>query len=146
MTITRTLCLTLLLSLPALAAHGTIITVERDVAPNVSVAGTSFAADPDQGRAWVVVDLAEHGGEEEQVYSQRFAVPGLSYDAATRSIHLQAGGRDLTCAVGKRVLWATYFRATSDCPIRVQQTPQAQADAGAPASYARFIIEVGATP
>ena len=143
MRIIRFVCLALLLSLPGLtAAHATTVAVERDVPPTVSVAGASFDADRGRGEAWIVVDFVEHGGEEEQVYSERVPVPGLTYDAATRTIHLQDGDRDVTCAVGRRVLWAVAFKPTSDCPIHVQQSPQAEAGV-APAEKTRFLIDVG---
>jgi hypothetical protein len=141
MNITRFVCLALLLSLPSLtAAHATTVAVERDVPPTVSVAGASFDADRGRGQAWVVVDFVEHGGEEEQVYSERVPVPGLTYDAATRTIHLQDGDRDVTCAVGRRLLWATSFKPTSDCPLHVQQSPQAKVPSG---EKTRFLIDVG---
>src|SRR5258708_4751933 len=143
MRIIRFVCLALLLSLPGLtAAHATTVAVERDVPPTVSVAGASFDADRGHAQAWIVVDFVEHGGEEEQVYSERVPVPGLTYDAATRTIHLQDGDRDVTCAVGRRLLWAVSFRPTSDCPINVQQSPQAEAGVAA-AEKTRFLIDVG---
>lgn len=144
MRITRAFCLTLLLSLPSLSAHATTLVVDRDVPPTVSVAGASFDADRDLHSAWIVVDFVEHGGEEEQVYSERLAVPGLTYDAATRTIHLQDGDRSITCAVTKRLLWATYFSLTSECPIRVQQSPpEAKAYGVAQSEKARFLVELG---
>jgi hypothetical protein len=146
MSITRSVCLTLLLSLSSLAAHGTTLVVDREVPPSVSVAGASFDADRDLGQAWVVVDFAEYGGWEDQVHSERLPVPGLTYDAATRTIHLQDGDRDITCAVGKRLLWGTYFRPTSDCQIRVQPSPQAKVGGAAQAETARFLVEVGTAP
>lgn len=141
MRILRFVCLALLLSLSSLAAHATTVAVERDVPPTVSVAGASFNADRGRGQAWIVVDFVEHGGEEEQVYSERVPVPGLTYDAATRTIHLQDGDRDVTCAVGRRLLWAISFKPTSDCPIHVQQSPQAEGGV-APGEKTRFLIDV----
>lgn len=146
MSIIRFFCIASLLSLAGLAAHGTTVVVERDVPPAVSVAGAAFEADRDLHNAWVVVDFVEHdGGDEgEQVYSERLAVPGLTYDAATRTIHLQDGDRSMTCAVTKRLLWATYFSPTSECPIRVQQSPpEAKAYGVAQSEKARFLVEVG---
>src|SRR5260370_41580922 len=106
MRIIRFTCLALLLSLPGLpAARATTVAVERDVPPTVSVAGASFDADRGRGQAWIVVDFVEHGGEEEQVYSERVPVPGLAYDAATRTIHLQDGDRGVPSAAGERLLW-----------------------------------------
>jgi hypothetical protein len=88
MTITRAFYLTLLLFLFSLAAHGSTLVVEREVPPDVTVVGTSFDADRDLGQAWVVVDFAGHDGSEDQIYSERVPMPGLTYDAATRTIHL----------------------------------------------------------
>jgi hypothetical protein len=143
MSITRSLCCSLLLLLPSVAAHAKTLVVDREVPPLVSVAGTSFAADPTLHRAWLVVDFLEHGGEEEQVYSQTVPVDGLTYDAATRTIRLQDGEREVTCAVGKKLLWATYFRATSACPVRVQQSLEKKADGIGPVVKAHFVIAVG---
>jgi hypothetical protein len=72
------------------------------------------------------------------------AVPGLSYDPATRTIRLQDGERELTCAVGRKVLWATSFRATSDCPIGVRQTQMTEDGAPQQAGKTHIVIEVGA--
>ena len=142
MRIIRFVCLALLLFLSSLAAHATTVAVERDVPPTVSVAGASFDADHGRGQAWIVVDFVEHGGEDEQVYSERVPVPGLTYDAATRTIHLQDGDRDVTCAVGRRLLWAISFKPTSDCPIHVQRSPRAAAGL-APGEKTRFLVDVG---
>jgi hypothetical protein len=48
--------------------------------------------------------------------------------------------------VGKKVLWATRFRPTAECPIRVQQAPQARAYDVAQGEKARFVVEVGTAP
>jgi hypothetical protein len=146
MSIARAFCFTLLLALSGLAAQATTVVVDREAAPTESVGGAAFDADLGLGRAWVVVDFLEHGGDEELVHSQRLSVPGLTYDAATRTIHLQDGDRDVTCAVGKKVLWATRFRPTAECPIRVQQIPQAKVYGVAQDEKARFVVEVGTAP
>lgn len=145
MRITQAFCLTVALSLSSLAAHATTVVVDRDATPAESVGAASFDADLTLGRAWVVVDFLEHGGEEDVVYSERLSVPGLTYDAASRTIHLQDGDRDVTCAVGKKVLWATRFHPTADCPIRVQQSPQAKSYGVAKSDKAHFVVEVGST-
>jgi hypothetical protein len=146
MSIARVFCFASLLALSSLAAQATTAVVDREMAPNESVNGAAFDADPGLGRAWVVVDFLERGGDEDLIHSQRLSVPGLTYDAATRTIHLQDGDRDVTCAVGKKVLWATRFRPTAECPIRVQQAPQARAYDVAQGEKARFVVEVGTAP
>ena len=146
-------CFALLLpfSLSSPAAQATAIVVEHEVPAGVSVGSATFDAtfSAGQPRAWVVVDLVEHAGDEEleQTYSERIAVPGLTYNAATRTIHLQAGeGQDVTCAVGKRMLWTTHFRPTSDCPIQVRKATQARADGASAANRTSFVIQVGTAP
>jgi hypothetical protein len=147
MRIARAFCFTLpLLALSNLSAHAASVVVDRELSPGESVSGASFDADLRLGRAWVVVDFLEHGGEEDLVHSQRLSLPGLTYDAATRTIHLQDGGRDVTCAVGKKVLWATRFQTTQQCPIRVQQVPQARVYGALSEEKARFAVEVGTAP
>jgi hypothetical protein len=146
MKITRAFYVTVLLSLSSLAAHATTVAVDRDATPTESVGGASFDADLTGGSAWVVVDFLDHGGDEDVIYSERLPVPGLTYDAASRTIHFQDGDRNVTCAVGKKVLWATRFRPTSDCPIRVQQTPQAKTYGVAKSEKTHFVVEVGTTP
>lgn len=146
MRLSPTLCLTLLLSLASLAAHAKTLTVDRDLPPTAAVVGASFAADAASHRAWVVVDFVETTAEEALVRSERVAVPGLSYDSATRTIRLQDGDRQLTCAVGRKVLWATAFRATSDCPIRVRETQKTADGSLAQADQSHLVIEVGTTP
>jgi hypothetical protein len=145
MRLARSLSLTLLLSLAAaLTAHAKTLTINRDLPPMASVVRTSFAADAASHRAWVVVDYVERTDVEELVQSERVAVPGLSYDPATRTIRLQDGGQELTCAVGTKVLWATAFRATSDCPIQVEGSRQGVNGAKAPADKTDAVVEIGA--
>ncbi len=147
MRITRVFCCTLLLTLFSLAARAATVVIDRDLSPGESVAGASFDADLRSGQAWVVVDFLEHGGEEEQIHSQRLTVPGLTYDVATRTIHLQeAGGGDVTCAVGRKVLWATRFRTTPQCSIHVQQVSQAKVYGGDELEKTRFKVEFGTAP
>lgn len=146
MRLIRAFSVMLPLLLSSLAAHAVTVTVDRDVPPDVSVGGASFAADLDLGGAFIVVDFLEHGGEEEQIYSQRLPVPGLTYNAATRTIHLQDGDRDATCAVGKKVLWVTRFRPTSECQITVQPSSQATTFGNPHSAKASFIVEVGIAP
>jgi hypothetical protein len=143
MSIARTLCVTLLLALPSVAAGATTVAIDHDVLATESLSGAAFDADPGLGRAWVVVKFVDHGGEEEQFESQRLSVPGLTYDAATRTIHLQDGDRDVTCAVSKKVLWVTRFRPTEQCPIRVHQVPEEKVYSAVAAEKARFVVEVG---
>jgi hypothetical protein len=145
MRLARSLSLTLLLSLAAtLTAHAKTLTINRDLPPTASVVGSSFAADAASHRAWVVVDYVEPSDQEQLVRSERVEVPGLSYDPATRTIRLQDGERQLTCAVGRKVLWATAFRATSDCPIQVEGSRQGVNGAKAPADKTDIVIEIGA--
>jgi hypothetical protein len=145
MRIARALCFTLPLALSSLAAGATTVAVDRDAYPAESVSGAAFDADPGLGRAWVVVRFVDHADDDEQIISQRLLVPGLTYDVATRTIHLQDGDRDVTCAVGKKVLWATRFSSTSQCPIRVHQLPEEKAEAyrAAAGEKAHFVVEVG---
>jgi hypothetical protein len=145
MRLARSLTLTLLLSLAAaLTAHAKTLTINRDLPSGASVVRTSFAADAASHRAWVVVDYVERTDVEELVQSERVAVPGLSYDPATRTIRLQDGEQQLTCAVGTKVLWATAFRATSDCPIQVEESRQGVNGAKAPADKTDAVVEIGA--
>ncbi|HXO27207.1 MAG TPA: hypothetical protein VOA80_07685 [Thermoanaerobaculia bacterium] len=145
MRLARSLTLTLLLSLAAaLTAHAKTLTINRDLPASASVVRTSFAADAASHRAWVVVDYVERTDVEELVQTERVAVPGLSYDPATRTIRLQDGDQELTCAVGTKVLWATAFRATADCPIRVEESRQGVNGSKAPADKTDAVVELGA--
>lgn len=147
MRLAGSLSFALLLSLAAaLTAHAKTLTIDGHLPAAASVVRTSFAGDAASHRAWVVVDYVERTDVEELVQSERVAVPGLSYDPATRTIRLQDGERELTCAVGTRVLWATAFRATSDCPIRVEESGQDANGAKAPADKDKTdaVIEIGA--
>lgn len=143
MKLTRSACLALLLSLAGLTAHATTLTIDGDLPPGAGVIGTSFAADTAGDRAWVDVDFIDHTADgEDLVKTQRVALPGLSYDAASRTIRLQDGERQLTCAVGRKVLWATSFRATSDCPLAVREV-QKSADGGPVSSgNTHIVVEV----
>jgi hypothetical protein len=144
MRLARALCLTLLLSLAGLTAHATTLMIDRDLPAAAAVVGASFAADAASHRAWVVVDFVEHTADQDLIRSERVAVPGLSYDPASRTIRLKDGEQELTCAVGRKVLWATSFRATSECPIRVRETQKADNGALEQADKTHVVIEVGA--
>jgi hypothetical protein len=142
MSIARTLCFTLL-ALSSLAARATTVTVDHDVLPTESLSGIAFDADPGRGQAWVVVKFVNHGGEEEQVDSRRLSVPGLTYDVATRTINLQDGDRNVTCAVARKVLWVTRFSPTQQCPISVHQVPEKKVQAAVAGGNPRLVVEVG---
>ena len=144
MRLVRSLCLTFALSLVGLTAHATTLTIDRDLPPAAAVVGTSFAADAASHRAWVVVDFVEHSADQDLVQSDRVEVPGLSYDPATRTIRLKDGEQELTCAIGRKVLWATSFRATAECPIRVRETQKTDNGALMLADKTHIVIEVGA--
>jgi hypothetical protein len=145
MRLARSLCLTLLLSLAGLAAHATTSRIDFDLPPAAAVVGASFAADTTDHRAWVVVDFVDRSAaEEDSLRSERVAVPGLSYDPATRTIRLQNGELALTCAVGRKVLWTTSFRATSECPIAVRETRKTEDRAAVQADKTHVVVEVGA--
>jgi hypothetical protein len=144
MRLARSLCLTFALSLAGLTAEATTLTIDRDLPPAAAVVGASFAADTADHRAWVVVDFIESSADQDLVRSERVAVPGLSYDPATRTIRLQDGEQELTCAIGRKVLWATSFRATSECPIRVRETQKTDNGALVLADKTHIVIEVGA--
>jgi hypothetical protein len=144
MRLARSLCLTLPLSLAGLTANATTLTIDRDLPYAAALVGASFAADAANHRAWVVVDFVESNAEEDVVRSERVAVPGLSYDPATRTIRLKNGEQELTCAVGRRVLWATSFRATSECPLRVRVTQKPEDGAPVQADKTHIVVEVGA--
>jgi hypothetical protein len=143
MSISRALCCTLM-ALSSLAAQATTtVAVDRDVLPAESLSDAAFDADPGRGRAWVVVSFLDFGGEEATVASQRLSIPGLTYDAATGTIHLQDGDRDVPCAVGKKVLWVTRFKSTEQCPIRVRQVAEEKVYGVTASQKTRFLVEVG---
>jgi hypothetical protein len=144
MKLTRSACFTLLLSLVGLSAHATILTIDRDLPPAAGLIGTSFAADTANDRAWVVVDYIDHTADGDLVRGERVEVPGLTYDAATRTIRLQEGGRELTCAVGRKVLWVTSFRATADCPVGVREVQGTDDGDPAPAGKTHVVVDVRA--
>jgi hypothetical protein len=143
MRLARSLCFSLLLSPAGLTAHAATLTVSHDLPAGAAVVGTSFAADAASNRAWVVVDFSDHAIEEDLVRSERVTVPGLSYDPATRTIRLKDGERELSCAVGRKMLWATSYRATSDCLIRVREIQEPEDDAPVQAAKAHIVVEVG---
>lgn len=146
MKLARSLYLTLLLLLAGLTAHATTLTIDSDLPPATAVVGASFGADAATHRAWVGVDFVERTADQDLIHSERVAVPGLSYDPATRTIRLQGGDREVICAVGRKVLWATSFRATSDCPIRVRETQQTEDGTVVQADKTHIVVEVGAAP
>ncbi|HEX4621540.1 MAG TPA: hypothetical protein VH208_08235 [Myxococcaceae bacterium] len=143
MRIARAFCFTLPLLLSSLSAHAATVVVDRAGPSAQPVVGAFFDADLSRGIAWVVVDFLEQGGEEDLIHSERLPVPGLTYDAASRTIHLADGERNVTCAVGKRLLWATRFQPTSDCPIRVQQGSEVRFYGAAKSEPGQLVVEVG---
>ena len=144
MKISRALGCTLLMAMSSFAAHATTtVAIDRDVLPAESLSDAAFGADPGKGQAWVVVSFLDHGGEEAMVDSQRLSVPGLTYDAASGTIHLKDGERDVTCAVGKKVLWMTRFKSTEQCSIRVHQVADGKVYGVAANQKAHFLVEVG---
>ncbi len=143
--ISRAVCCTLLMALSGLSARATTtVAVDRAALPAESLRDAAFDADPSRGQAWVVLSFLDQGGEEATIVSQRLSIPGLTYDAATRTIHLQDGDRDVTCAVGKKVLWLTRFKSTDQCSIRVHQAAEEKVYGVTATERSHFTLEVGA--
>ena len=113
-------------TVPASAA--TVIVLERSLPPEVKVSGTNFDVDERTGRVRLAVDLFD-GSFDGNTSSESVAVPGLTFDRERRGVRYESGGSAVTCAVRKKLLWATTYEQTDACRITVRTEPRA-ADAG----------------
>lgn len=92
------------------------------------VVDTTFAADRDTGRAWIVLNLTSATGAV--VAGHEFGVPGenikvrvdgLLLDPGTGDIVFHQGGEATVCAYAKkrRVFRANYYKSTRNCKVDV---------------------------
>jgi len=115
-------------AVPASAA--TVVVLDRTLPPEVTVTGTSFDVDEKTGRARLAVGFYDESLEG-NMFSESFAVPGLSFDRARREVQYESGGSVATCAVAKKFLWSTTYEETEACRITVTNEPRtAAADPG----------------
>ena len=121
-----------LLSALSRPASGADLVLDAGLPTGATPTGIRFEAERERG-AWVVVDyrvedpIAEGVGRAEE---KKVQVPGLRYDAVRRAVVLNDSGADVVCAVRKRILFATTFRETSECRLRLR-SEERTADAGA---------------
>jgi hypothetical protein len=106
----------------ARSASGAELLLHAGLPAGATPTGARFDADREHG-AWVVVayhveDPIGEGGP--RVEEKKIVVPGLAYDAARHAVVLKDGGGDVVCAVRKRILFATTFRETPACRLRLR--------------------------
>ncbi len=115
-------------AVPASAA--TVVVLDRTLPPEVKVTGTSFDVDEKTGSARLAVNFYDESFQG-NMFSESFAVPGLSFDRERREVRYESGGSIATCAVRKKILWGTSYPETGACPITVTSEPRtAAADPG----------------
>lgn len=88
-----------LLAMGAAHASDVVVLETRDFFTR-GKAEARFEVNKELGRAWVVMDLTEHQGSRRDQYTReiRELVPGLSYDANTRTIVYEKDGAIHDCA------------------------------------------------
>lgn len=84
-------------SLPAAASSGTVQIFETHPHPTIQRKTSTFAINPELGRAWVEVTF-DAPSPEDRHEVVRVRVPGLSYDAGSRAIVFRAKDRTVECA------------------------------------------------
>lgn len=84
------------------AAHASdVVVLETPDFFSHEEAKARFEVNKEMGRAWVVMEIKEHGQgrrSEQRTRSIRELVPGLSYDASTRTIVFDKDGALHDCA------------------------------------------------
>ncbi len=86
---------------------------------------TSFAADRETGRAWIVLNLTPGNagkGDDAEISGRnvRVKVQGLALDEATGNIVYHSDGYSTICATPKRRVFKTQmFKSTQNCHIAV---------------------------
>jgi len=104
-------------ALPADAA--TLRVFEKSVPREISVTGTHYDVDEKTGRAQLVVELLDESFEG-RIFEESIAIPGLSFDRESGEVRYQAGNTAVTCAVRRKVLWATTYAPTPECRLGVR--------------------------
>jgi hypothetical protein len=130
----RTTISMLFLTLSAAAASANVITVEAPLPEGAKATDVRFEADEARGSAWVSVRyvIDEPVGEGPRVDETTIAVPGLSYDADTRSVRIDGPGGPTVCATKKKALFTTVYRAAPGCSLKLAE----------PLTTARVVLEV----
>lgn len=87
---------------------------------------TTFSADADTGRAWIVLNLTHAKGvaiDEFELPGESFKVriDGLLLDPGTGNIVFHKGGEATVCAIAnrRRVFRSVYYKNTRNCKIDV---------------------------
>jgi hypothetical protein len=113
-------------AVPASAAS--VVVLDQNLPREVKVTGTHFEVDEKAGNARLAIDLFDESFET-NIYSDSLVVPGLVFDRERREVRYESDGSSVTCAVRKKVLWATTYPETGQCRISVR-TESRTADGG----------------
>lgn len=104
-------------AMPVSAA--TLQVLDRNFPPEMKVTGAHFDVDETTGRVRLAVEILDESFEG-SFYSEEVLAPGLSFDRERREIRYESRGASVTCAVRKKVLWATTYPETGACRITIR--------------------------
>ena len=112
--------LALILSFSAFTAiAGEVIVVDKPVAdvklPRIDRIDTDFEINAELERAWVEITYIVTGHQENIKDFERIKIEGLSYNASTKEIILDADGVQKVCAKVKTNFFGTFVNETGEC-------------------------------
>jgi hypothetical protein len=105
-------------SVPASAAS--VLVLDRNLPREVKITGTQYEVDEEAGNARLAVDFFDESFEGSS-HSESLVIPGLVFDRERREVRYERDGMSVTCAVRKKVLWATTYPETGPCQITVRK-------------------------
>lgn len=105
----------------AVASTGELRIFENHPHPSIQRKTSTFAINAELGRAWVEVTF-DAASPEDRPDVVRVRVPGLSYDAATKTIVFQADDRVVECARVERRGRGPFARHTIEPTGRCELT------------------------
>jgi hypothetical protein len=125
------------------ARASSIVVLDRNLPPEMRITGTGFEVDEKTGRARLGVDLYDESFEGAQRY-EAFEVPGLTFDRARAEVLYEHAGSTVTCAVRKKVLWASSWAETGACPVTVRKESRTADDGSGAHAVTGWIVELKA--
>jgi len=126
-------------AVPASAAP--VLVLDRNLPREVRVTGTHYDVDEKAGSVRLAVDFFDDSFEG-SARSESFAVPGLLFDRARREVRYENDGSSVTCAVRKKVLWATTYEEAGPCRVTVRQESRTADGGSSTKSVTGWVVEL----
>ena len=123
------------------ANAATVRLFEKSVPKEISVTGTHYEVDEKLGRARLIVELLDESFEG-RLFEETVEVPGLSFDRKSGEVRYRTRESEATCAVRKKVLWATTYEPTPACRVGVRNEARLKDEGHGAARLTAAVVEM----